>query len=339
MKIRGDAPYLQHLLPCKFDYASFWSSPEKLARYLEDKGINNAWSKCAWDTSDPEWYGSKSMDDTIRMARTGWPEGAQRVSRIRDYVNASNPMRKEPVRYAMVGSTPSVPRAVAGDPKSMRAPMSIASKRRPIITLIHNMGAYSHVTSAAINNRSAVVAAIIDQIEAAGFCVEVLAVSPVHGYGARTAYPMTTGNTYSREAWRMCTTVLVKSSDQPTDIGRLAFGLGQTSMFRRLAFGDRCTEETAQVGLGGDMGSTIQLQPDPELSFKHIYLLPSNNVMTTLFEDEKVAASEGVAYIVNELRRQKCPAFPGESVEVDVDHEEDDVIRKKITGLASLFSK
>ena len=113
-------------------------------------------------------------------------------------------------------------------------------------------------------------------------------------------------------------------------------------MFRRLAFGDRCTEETAQKGLGGDMGSTIQLEPNPELSFKHIYLLPSNNVMTTLFEDEKVAASEGVTYIVNELKRQKCPAFPGEPAVYDVDEDEDDVVRHKlglIPGLARLYGK
>lgn len=305
MKINSDcdAPHLQHLLPCKFDYASFWSSPEKFARYLDKKG-RTGWHDCAWDGSDPEWYGSKSMDEALGLARSGWPEGRERVSRIRDYVNASNPIRKQPVRYGFAGTLPSVPRAVAGDPKSMRLPANAATKRKPIITLIANMGAYCYVESRCINNRSAVVAAIIDQIEAAGFCVEVLAISPCKAY-----VPSTSG--YAKY-WQMCTTVLVKPSDQPTDIGRLAFGLGHTSMFRRMAFADRCLEPTAQRGLAGDMGSTIQLAPDAEQNWKGIFLLPSNNVRSDLFEDEKVAAREGSAWLINELKKQKCPAFPGE---------------------------
>lgn len=333
MKINTDcdAPHLQHLLPCKFDYASFWSSPEALARWLQSKGKKDAWSDTAWDTSDPEWYGSKNMDDALGMARTGWPEGAERVSRIRDYVNASNPIRKEPIKYGMVGTTPSVPRAVAGDPKSMRLPFGTASKRRPIITLIANMGAYCHVTPTAINNRSAAVAAIIDQIEAAGFCVEVMAVSPCRGWRENSAYNngtnakghLVNGGKY----WKMCTAVLVKPSDQPTDIGRLAFGLGHTSMFRRMAFADRCLEPTARAGLENDMGSTITLEPDADQNFQGIFILPSNNDQTYMFEDEKYAATTGVAWLVNELKRQKCPAFPGPPL--DWSDEEWDRLREK----------
>jgi hypothetical protein len=269
------------------------------------------------------------MEEAIGMARTGWPEGAERISRIRDYVNAMNPILKNPIKYGFAGTVPSVPRAVAGDPKSMRLPTPSAAKRRPIITLIHNMGAYSHVDAAMINNRSAVVAAIIDQIEAAGYCVEVLAISPCRGYGKGSQYP---SKKYG-DVWRMCTTVMVKPSDQPTDIGRLAFGLGHTSMFRRFAFATRCLEPTAQQGLGRDMGSTLQLEPDPEHNWKGIYLLPSNNVRNDLFADEQVAAKEGAPWLVNELKKQGCPAFPGEPLE-EVKDEDGDVMVKHTGSFA-----
>ena len=329
MNIKGDAPWLQPLLPCKFDNASFWSSPEKLARFVEEQGRDKAWYDCAWSTEDPEWSGSKSMDHTLSMAKSGWPEGAERVSRIRDYVNATNPIRKNPIRYGFAGSVPSVPRAVAGDPKSMRLPTDSKNKRKPVITLIHNMGAYSYVTADAINNRSAVVAAVIDQIEAAGFSVEVLAISPCTGWGVKSAYP----SPIYGEAWRMCTTVLIKPSDQPTDIGRLAFGLGQASMFRRLAFADRTLEPVCQKPLGSSMGSTMQLTPNPELTWKHVYLLPSNNVKLELFKDPAVAADQGSKWLINELKKQRCPAFPGEAVKNKDDDDEEDGLKIRLKSL------
>lgn len=292
-KIKGDAAFLSPLVP-KYQYNSYWSSPNELAKFVEANGSAKAWDDCAWSQGDPEWSGSKSMGETITMAKTGWPEGAERVSRIRDYVTAHNPVRKQNVQYGIAGTTPCVPRAVAGDINNMRMPASALSKRRPIITLVSNMGAYCHVQSKMISNRSAAVAAIIDQIEAAGFCVEVIAISPCKSYSK----------------WSMCTTVLVKPSHMPTDIGRLAFGLGQASMFRRLAFADRALEPIAREGLGHGMGGTIQLERTEEMKDKDVYLLPSNNVMSELFEDELTTATKGVEWLIEQLREQGCPAFP-----------------------------
>lgn len=306
-KIAGDAPYLAHCLP-DFDYLSCWSSPEALAGYINSKSPREAWHGTGW-SGDERFTGTKSMAEAVELARKGWPEGAERVSRIRDYVSAANPIRKNPVRYGIAGTVPSVPRAVAGDPKSMRLPSDSASKKHPIITLVVNMSANWSITTEKLGNRSAAVAAVIDQVEEAGFCVEVVAIATAaEDYTYRKDKREYTG-------FLAGTSVLIKSSDQPSDVGRLAFGLGHASMFRRFTFADWGSEPTARK-IGDCLGYPYPFEATEDQNWKCIFVLPPAQERSDLFEDEKTAASHGVQFILNHLRKQKCPAFPGDEVPI-----------------------
>lgn len=301
---KGDAPHLAQVLPDCFQYESYWSSPEAFARYIATLNPKSAWLDSGWEKGD--FYGSGSMGETLGMAKSGWPEGAERVSRIRDYVNASNPIRKLSVRYDIAGTTPCVPRAVAGNPKAMRLPNDAASKRRPIITLIVNLSANCGTQTDAMNNRAASVAAIIDQIEVAGFCVEVIAIGTSHEGYVRKGSP----DEIKKRGFAAGTAVVIKPSDQPTDIGRLAFGLGHASMLRRLVFADWGTEESCKKTIGSHLGYPFTFTADEEQNWKGIFVLPSVSEKSELFKDEKFASTVGVEYLINELKKQKCPAFP-----------------------------
>lgn len=298
---RGNALYLERYVP-GMNYSSNWESPESFARYIQALNSNEAWHKSAWEKGG-DFAGSRSMDESLEMARTGWPEGAAMASRVRDRVLAANPVRKQPARYDVAGAYPNVARAVAGDIKNMRVDDRRSSKRRPTITLVANMAAPWFVTATDLSHRAAAIAAIVDQVEAAGFSCEVVATATSKGYGRDSG------------DWKTSVNILVKSSHQPVDIGRLAFGLGQSSVFRRFVFADWGTEKACERTLEDGLGTCLDLEQTPELTEKSVFILPEMKYgerKEGMFSTEEKTANEGVKYLIDVLRERGCPAFPKE---------------------------
>lgn len=290
MKIIGDAAYLERYTP-GYDYVSAWGSPESFSKHVGGINRKDCWHDAGWEHGE-DWAGSKDMDTSLRMARTGWPEGATTVTKIRDRVLAQNPIRKQPIKYGIAGSTPNVPRAVSGDPLSMRADEYGRNKRKPVITLVCNMSANCGVEAITINNRAAAIAAVVDQIESVGYSVEVVTTATSH-----------------RGNFKAVTSILVKQSHHPVDIGRLAFGLGQTSMFRRMVFADWGFDKACEAlgrGLGHSGNDAVIDGDNGHLIFK----VPSAEGVSKYFKDDTTTATDGVKYLVDFLRSQDCPAFP-----------------------------
>lgn len=292
-KVIGDAGEVTYLFPEKKTYHSTWSSPEAFANRIERSNRSSAWEQAGWENDHGEnWYGTKSMEEALQIGREGWREGRELVEKVRGYIQAQFPLRKEPIKYAVAGSTPNVPRAISGNPLNMRAYDAARSKKRPIITLLASMSASCMVSKDTISNRAAAVAALIDRIEAAGFTCEVISTAMVEN-----------GN------FSAATSIVVKKAGQPMDIGRLAFGLGHVSMFRRLCFADwGLSNECA--ALGGYLGYVSTVNPSKDLADRAIYVVPSAQYVQQKFKDPKVTAEEGVPYLINYLRAQDCPAFP-----------------------------
>jgi len=290
---RGDALYLERYVRGT-SHASCWESPESFAKYIETLSKSRAWHGSGWEEGD-DFSGSRSMQQTIDQCRYGWPEGAAAASKIRDRVLAENPIRKEPVKYGIAGAYPNVPRAIAGDPMNMRVLDATKTKKKPVITLVSNMSCPWYVGAESISNRAASVAAVVDQIEAAGYCCEVVAVATTcSGWGEDKGFISTVS-------------VLVKPSHQPVDIGRLAFGLGNSGMFRRMVFADWGTEQTCQK-LGHSLGHVYNLEPDADFKEKNIYFLPQLTE-SDMFKTPEKCATEGVTYLLDALTEQGCPAF------------------------------
>lgn len=303
--IVGDAKELNDYLPGR-SYHGCFGSLESWIRHIDSLDRSKAWDPCGWDSSgayNANFYGTNSMEEALKLGKEGWKDGAEAVERARAKIKSLRPTRTKNIKYNMVGAIPCVPRAVAGNLLNMREPASALSKKRPVLTIISNMSCLGGVEQKAMTNRAAVVATLIDEIEASGFACEII--TSAMSYAC------------SNRSFRMCHSIMLKRSDQPVDLFRMAFGLGHASMFRRMVFADRGSSKVIQPHSGWGIGSSHGFEDFDEefLKSKDVFTLPSANLCEEKFRDEETAATEGIAYLIHELRKQKCPAFPKFTVE------------------------
>lgn len=294
---RGNAGELESLLPLPSHsklWLSLWGSPEALAGHVASMGKGESnWCCSAWTNSEG-FTGSSSMKAALKMCRDGWPEGAARVETLRDKILAASPIERRYKRFSVAGAMPDVPRYLSGNPAHMRAIDSAANRRKPVLTLLSDMSANGSVGHAAITNRAAVVAAIIDAIEARGFACQVVTFECSSANGVAQIVAAT-----------------VKESHAPCDVGRLAFGLGHASMFRRLSWA-AFTEHEFTAPLGSGLGHVTALDM-ATANERGVYMLRTAGQNESAFRDENAAATQGLDWLVASLRSQGCPAFPADA--------------------------
>jgi hypothetical protein len=293
IRITGNAPELRDILPAVTGYQtqtwSCWQSPESCVDYLESH--HDRWTDPN-RSCDMENAGGLSMAQAFETCRRGWPQGAERVARLRERINAARPQTPRLSRWDVAGAYPSVARHLAGNPLNMRRIDSSKARRRPVLTLVNHMGGSYLIDQNCFTNKCAVVAAIVDAIEAAGFSCHVI------GLGMATKGEHLCGSAYQ-----------VKAPGETVDTGRLAFALGHVAFFRRIGF-DLLASDTTNRPLTRSFGrSTDFVERVPD-----VFVLPSMNENGPLFCSEDLAESRGLQYFIGELVRQGCPAFPTESV-------------------------
>ena len=305
--LRGNGTQLDHLLP-KQTYHSLWESPEAFARYIATKA-SGGWHRDAGtqkESKDGDWSGTKDLDTALKLVQDGWREGAEKIEALRSYIQASNPKRPKLIKHGIVGAVPNVPRAVAGDINNMRIPDQGKSHKKPVITLMANMSANCGIDAEMISNRAAVIAALVDEIEGAGYSCEVLATAMSRGGG----WDWRSGGRKDTD-FKAATTVIIKPSHQPVDLMKLAFGVGHAAMFRRLIFRDWATEPTCENGLGfglGNAGCGFK-DEEEEMLEKAIYLLPSAETHSNFFKDDKTSMEVGLPWLMQFLKEKGCPPF------------------------------
>jgi len=289
----GNAGELQYVLPqheiksAKRVFTSYWSSPEAMAKEIETWSVEKAWCKSGWEGAS-SFHGSGSMSETIQLAREGWPEGITKASRFVDKIRANNPIQLKKVKYNVVGSVPNVSRAIAGNPLNMRSSDTAKASRRPIVTFLSDICASAYHGSDEFLNRAAAVAAVIEQVEAAGYACDVIVFSKSH-YG---------------DAINTCSWIQVKNSNQPVDIHRIAFGLGHPAMFRRFIFAEEGYHSiTSPLGEGLGMVGTLERK---DLTEKNMYVIPSVQG-NDYFKTEEKTQTDGLKYISDVLRGQGFP--------------------------------
>jgi hypothetical protein len=294
-RIVGNATELNHLFPPSKSnkaHRAFWASPEVFASHVS--AIKDRWHDSAWDRSDSEWHGTKTFEEAVNLARSGWKEGVNKIDRVSRFVSAMSPTAPRIVKYGVTGAYPNIARAIAGDPINMRLPDLVRSRRRSVITLISNMGCNWTIGSDCFINRAAAVASLVDQLETAGYACDVIAYTNSQGFGHKT--------------FDSTVAVQVKNSNQPVDLPRLAFGLGHTAMFRRLVFaewgGDNFCED-----LGEGLGFTGKLVHSEEMRDRNIFIIPSAGEKPDYFKTEKATLNEGLPWIKERLAEQGFPGF------------------------------
>jgi hypothetical protein len=290
----GNAPELRHMfVPYKGnEQFHMFSSPETMAEHVKSQG--QGWHSSTWAaTSERKSFtGVRTMGEAITLAMDGWREGAERAARIRDRICALRPSTRKLATYGVAGALPNIPRYLAGNPAHMLMVQSVKSRQRPVLTLISDMGANCYIGADTFINRAAVIAAIVDVIEDAGYSCHVV------GYFATAG-----ARVMARAA------VTLKEPSQPVDVARLAYGLGHTAMFRRLGFA-LITENEFTSAMGSGLGHTEQLTKS-KVTERDVFILPSVESLSGYFSTENEACTKGLDKMIESLTQQECPAFAG----------------------------
>lgn len=301
----GDAPELEFLFPSPrpslLDVRAYYSSPEALARHIKSLNKSLCWDRAAWDPGK-NFYGTETMEEAIQYAEQGWKDGVTKVTKLSGKILAQNYMQKKPVQYGVAGTTPNIPRAIAGNPVNMRLPDLKKGSRRPVITLLNDMCVSWNNDEILLANRAAVVAALIDMIEGAGYSCEVVSFA------------------LSKYQGSSLVAVQVKNSNQPVDIPRLAFGLGHPAFFRRMIFAEWGSNVANSGVIGSGFGCVEVLNIDKILEKDHVYVIPSlQDAPRDCFKTEEAAATKGLQYIIHNLNAQKFPVFQDQEIIADIE--------------------
>ncbi len=271
-----------------------FTTPEAFVRFVDETPKANRWHNAGFqdNSNSPDFFGNVTFKEARDLLLNGWHDGATRAAKIRDKINANNPMGPRLVRYDVAGPIVHVGRYLSGNPLHMKRIDAAKMRRRPVLTIVSHFGAMADIEANAMLNRAGVVAAVVDAIEAAGYSCHLI------------AYTASLGSNISAE-----TAVTLKEAGQPVDIARVAFGLGHPAMLRRLTFAWRCSTAACKP-LGGGMGSTkyegLKL-PEGSYMIPSIGLLGEGN-----FATEERAATQGLDVILRALKSQGCPAFAAE---------------------------
>jgi hypothetical protein len=291
----GNSPETIAIFPKTYWHSS-WKSLESFSRHVQSMDKSKAWDGTAWSSEQRDFFGI-SMPDALKLAENGWKEGVEKVDKLSKLIYALNPEFKRPIAYGVAGSTPNVARAIAGNPLNMRLVEPASSRKRPVLTIVANMCESSGTKAEHITSKAATLIAVIDQIEAKGYGVEIIALAQTN-----TNYRSEEKGDYST---CYITSVKIKEAHHPMDVARLAFGIGHVGMFRRLVFADWGYSQHTR-GIGSHFGYVSQIHSNKILQEQHIYVIPKG---VSDFKDDETCADKGVKWIINNLKKQGCPAF------------------------------
>lgn len=174
------------------------------------------------NNSQGSWSGV-SWHEALKLAREGWKEGRENLTRELDAANILNlsaTVRAEKLDVA--GSFPLVPAAVAGDPLNMFTIGLERAKTRPIFRFIVNLSTSATVSGSYITNRGAAVLSWVDKLENDGARCEIIVI-----WASKCGVKAPN----NQLLW-----VPVKRADEPLDVDRMAFVLTHPSMLRRICF-------------------------------------------------------------------------------------------------------
>lgn len=212
----GDRPLHWFELP---DAMSFWNQCDKpetgdMGRSSRTKG-------------DSEFYGTKSYEEAIKLARYGWPEGVKAFKPVASKLayKLGQLVEREMMEHDVTGDFPDISAFIQGDPENMiRMKPQIESGKGRIVKVVYNASASASVNKKILVARGSVACAMIDAISAAGYHVEIELCEWTAAGGEKCGVSF-----------------LVKRVDEPLNIERAAFCLAHPSMLRRMAF---AVEET-----------------------------------------------------------------------------------------------
>ena len=181
-------------------------------------------SRASQDTDDPEWAGSKTYQDAVKVARDGWTKGRKLVHASLSEILESGAAQEADADcrdYEVAGFLPNVPLACAGELECMYDLGEDDTASQPILRIWVMINVNCNVSAKAMTNRAAAVCALVSELEAAGQSLEVSAL-------------FTCRNRETDSKFQYI--INLKRAGEILTIDDIAFGLGHPAMTRRLGF-------------------------------------------------------------------------------------------------------
>jgi hypothetical protein len=171
-------------------------------------------SKTARASTD--WDLRLGYEGALKLAREGWADGATRMANAIATLPALESVSR--VGYSVAGGSPSIGRYCSGNPLHMRT-RKREHGHKPAITLAVNVVANQSGRAECMSNYGLAIARYTDQLELAGYPVEVVAVCMSQQSGRRVAHSWT-----------------VKEQGHAMNLADMAYSIGHPGCFRRLGF-------------------------------------------------------------------------------------------------------
>lgn len=206
------------------------------------------------------WFQSANFADAQGLA-FNWPEGADRVNRLRALVSLGNvrpnktveATRKAPGRIHMG-------RVMAGNPygfvRTVDAPDLTKGSARNVVDILVNACVSSGVSTETIEARGAAMLALAEALEQSGKRVRITVGMANEGGGGRQS-----------KAKGMLYRIVVKQPGQPLNLNSVAFAVAHPSFFRRFIFSamERENETVRRANnIGGGYGYVAEFPDVPK---------------------------------------------------------------------------
>lgn len=171
---------------------------------------------------DLGWYGGVTWKEACQLATCGWTEGAREVEKYRAiiYENLVEYLPKQNVENAVSGYAVDIGAYLSNCPECFyRRELSEPIAKAPVVRIVVSLSFSASVHPEIIVKRGAMICAMADAMEQAGYSVEIIANDSVE-YGGATSEM----------------NVVVKQSTGALNVASLAFCLAHPAMLRRMFF-------------------------------------------------------------------------------------------------------
>lgn len=273
--VYGESEQYLHYFQDALAFAGF-DSLEALANYIEKLPRHVTMRGPAWDIDTEAFRGTRTMSDAIRLTRNGWQDGIDMAKKVAERIAGQMPTRRQRV-HSVAGGSVNVGRMLSGNPLHMRQRVKLPSSK--VITLVNNTGFQASITPEAISIRAAIVAAMADTLENAGYACEIVSVSKAN-------FKVLPADEIPGAPF-VVTATKIKSAGDRLNLSDVMFGLGHTSMHRRFQFAVRNTFDEFERSWM-TYGASIGFEIDEPNTFV-IGNLPSGFQIKGLTFDDKVS--------------------------------------------------
>lgn len=192
---------------------------------------SNSKKKSSRDLSE-EWNGNLTWNQSKQLAQNGWVEGLKKIEKIQSSISPllTNKIVQTTQEYSISGGSIDIGTYLANDPECfINKYYDEKEQEGKIITIVCSISFSSAISANIIIQRGAIICALIDAIEYAGYRVELIC-------NMATSYSAS-DRTYetSQKRW-FEVDVTLKKANQPLQMVELAFCLAHPAMLRRMMF-------------------------------------------------------------------------------------------------------